>query len=66
MRGLLVRGHLVESQNKLSQGGSQHRRSVKVAIEDEGYELGISCCPYKGCSGARTSHSRLRSSFDSL
>lgn len=47
MRGLLIRGDLVESQDKLGQGGSQHRRSVKVAVKYECYELGISCGPTK-------------------
>lgn len=44
MRDLLVRGDLVEPQDELGQGRSQHRRSVKVAIEDERYESEISCC----------------------
>jgi hypothetical protein len=47
MRGLLVRGDLVEPQDELGQGGSQHRRSVKVAIEDESYEKESTVVPTK-------------------
>jgi len=65
MSGPLVRGGLAKPQNELGQCGSQHRRSIKVAIEYERYERESAVVTTKWLK-AHTSHCRFRSGFDSF